>query len=53
MIYNETDLPNAPYSNPKKGVVQAWRAGQLSLCRILCVDRKYNIYYIQLGLLDV
>lgn len=30
MVYNISDLPNAPYSDPKQGVVQAWRSGQFS-----------------------
>ena len=25
MIYNTKDLPNAPYANPKGGIVQVWR----------------------------
>ena len=31
MVYNENDLPNAPYADTTGGVVQAWRSGQLSL----------------------
>ena len=41
MIYNEQDLPNAPYSNPKKGVLQAWRTGQLNrylFCALLVLN---------------
>ena len=29
MVYNESDLPNAPYANPQKGILQSWRSGQL------------------------
>ena len=27
MIYNGKDMPNAPYADPKKGVIQSWRGG--------------------------